>query len=323
MKSRSNTSALALAVLAVVLLATRVHCQAATGAGAQTAAYGAALEDLGVLTADKASDAAAAADGATSIDGVNEAVQEMLETLKALTAQPGVQAAQGAEDFRLLSNAFYPVGSGDNLLETRKRIKALKAYYKEARTYLGADDAVRIGGYITRLENLGIDFIAAYPLGELSYTLTLIGVAASTLDMVGTSLSFVSSSISLVGSFLSVRSALNSVKSAFANVDPSTLPLQAAQALRQSPSVSLESMGIDGSITNSGLSQELIAAAADLNQNAMPWMDAQGLVAPLDLSARILQTTKESLTRLRTAVPASLLVDGPGSGGSLSMGVSG
>ncbi|KAG1670887.1 hypothetical protein FOA52_000389 [Chlamydomonas sp. UWO 241] len=79
-------------------------------------------------------------------------------------APPSVDAAQGPT-----SSGFSPIGTGDNLLEFRKRVTALKNYYQDARKYLGTDDAVRIGGYISKLEALEIDFISAYPIGEVEY----------------------------------------------------------------------------------------------------------------------------------------------------------
>lgn len=38
--------------------------------------------------------------------------------------------------------------------------------------HLQVDDAVRFGGYISSLEKLEIDFISAFPVGELSYYTT-------------------------------------------------------------------------------------------------------------------------------------------------------
>jgi hypothetical protein len=71
--------------------------------------------------------------------------------------------------------------------------------------------------------------------------------------------------------------------------------------------------------------QELIAVAGDLNEVVLPWATAEGLLAPLTLSANILEATKDSLTLLRSVVPPSLLVDPvpggiPGAVGGLSLG---
>lgn len=123
--------------------------------------------------------------------------------------------SQGQSGLGDLSGAFYPIGSGDNLLEFRvrwavesymlkqlragkppcgasaasaqmstceqavihagpleqvqheaffsnllqKRVLAVKEWYKEIRTYLHIDDAIRITGYITQAEGLALTFI--------------------------------------------------------------------------------------------------------------------------------------------------------------------
>eukprot|EP00955_Chlamydomonas_euryale_P102398 365417-Chlamydomonas_euryale.AAC.19 len=98
------------------------------------------------------------------------------------------------------AQGFPPVGSGKNLEQLQERITALQEYYKEARDFLGdcwysrfgargiralaipvgwppsysprhtgmpIDDAVRISGYISKLQKLAIDYIDAFPLGEV------------------------------------------------------------------------------------------------------------------------------------------------------------
>lgn len=126
--------------------------------------------------------------------------------MSAPAGDAGSQAqSQGQSGLGDLSGAFYPIGSGDNLLEFRvrwavesytlnraellaeafcstnkhihagslervknaaffsnllqKRVLAVKEWYKEIRTYLHIDDAIRITGYITQAEGLALTFI--------------------------------------------------------------------------------------------------------------------------------------------------------------------
>lgn len=69
------------------------------------------------------------------------------------TCEQAVIHADNADSLERAENA----GLFSNLLQ--KRVLAVKEWYKEIRTYLHIDDAIRITGYITQAEGLALTFI--------------------------------------------------------------------------------------------------------------------------------------------------------------------
>ncbi|KAG1667729.1 hypothetical protein FOA52_016168 [Chlamydomonas sp. UWO 241] len=136
-------------------------------------------------------------------------VQEALATLgvpiAAAGGTPPVESAQGAD---VSDDYFAPVGSGDNLKEWQSRVDALKGYYKDARKYLGADDAELIRGYLRTLERLGIEYVLAYPITELSYFATVVDFGNILTGLIGTLISNVVNALDVSYNTIDIQIAL-------------------------------------------------------------------------------------------------------------------
>ncbi|GAX76839.1 hypothetical protein CEUSTIGMA_g4285.t1 [Chlamydomonas eustigma] len=142
-----------------------------------------ALKDLITINSSSVSESSGPSSGDSTSSSNNNAA----------TIGPLVQSLEGLSA---------PLGSGDNLAQLQSRIAQLKGYYKDARTFLHTDDAVRIGGYIATLESLGIQFLAAFPIAELSFFIAELALATAITGLLGGILYTAASAVGLAGSII-------------------------------------------------------------------------------------------------------------------------
>ncbi|KAG1661862.1 hypothetical protein FOA52_011629 [Chlamydomonas sp. UWO 241] len=212
-----------------------------------------------------------------------------------LRAAPNVTAAQGS----FYTQPEYPIGSGDNLIEFRKRVQALKEFYKEARTYLGVDDAVRIGGYITTLEKLGLDFVSAFPVAEWSFFLANWSLAASIVSVLQQSTYTAGRALSVVSSIQSLQNAAES----YAATNPNNRQADGTDSVGLPASQTLLSVDVN----TDALVTQLIGASTDLTTEMIPWALDGGPIGPMTLALDVMAVSADSLQRLSVwAPPAGL-----------------
>ncbi|KAG1680586.1 hypothetical protein FOA52_015034 [Chlamydomonas sp. UWO 241] len=211
---------------------------------------------------------------------------------------PAVESAQGAD---VSDEYFAPVGSGDNLKEWQSRVDAVKGYYLDAKKYLGVDDALLIRSYIITLEGLGIEYISAYPLAEVSFFATVVGLGSAITSLIGGIMYAVASALSLPPAIAGLDGAIRAAQDAGFDVQGGRVLRSLQDGMRQADGPAPPSLA--DSIASPALVDGVINAAVDVNNQLMPWILSGGADPLMRLAVDILSVTNDSLTNLINWAP--------------------
>ena len=197
---------------------------------------------------------------------------------------PLVQAASGLADSLLSGNA--------SIASFKSQLEDLKKSYDDARAYLKADDAVRIGGYLLTLDNLALSSFAAFPVAQTTLLVTQLALGSAITSLVGGILQTISSSLALAASIIFLQ-----------------LSLQAAYPNGQPPGPHSNGQVHNSRSYSDSFAQEaamlnvLMANADQIDAQLLPFFFSGGMSYPISLAQDVLTSSASSLDRLVSFTP--------------------
>ncbi|KAJ9506110.1 hypothetical protein QJQ45_016598 [Haematococcus lacustris] len=104
------------------------------------------------------------------------------------------------------------LGTGTNIRDFTARIDQLRALRDSVRTFLGADEYVAITGYLLTAAQLGLQFVAAFPLAQLAFVVAQLALGAAITGLIA-------AIFYIVGSALAIAASIPGLQTALANRD--------------------------------------------------------------------------------------------------------
>ncbi|KAJ9534144.1 hypothetical protein QJQ45_002139 [Haematococcus lacustris] len=100
------------------------------------------------------------------------------------------------------------LGTGANIRDFTARIDQLRALRDSVRTFLGADEYVAITNYLLTAAQLGLQFVAAFPLAQLAYVVAQLALGAAITGLIAAIFYIVGSALAIAASIPGLQTAL-------------------------------------------------------------------------------------------------------------------
>ncbi|KAJ9534279.1 hypothetical protein QJQ45_007058 [Haematococcus lacustris] len=100
------------------------------------------------------------------------------------------------------------LGTGANIRDFTARIDQLRALRDSVRTFLGADEYVAITNYLLTAAQLGLQFVAAFPLAQLAYVVAQLALGAAITGLIAAIFYIVGSALAIAATIPGLQAAL-------------------------------------------------------------------------------------------------------------------
>ncbi|GFH12319.1 uncharacterized protein HaLaN_07978 [Haematococcus lacustris] len=100
------------------------------------------------------------------------------------------------------------LGTGANIRDFTARIDQLRALRDSVRTFLGTEEYVAITNYLLTAAQLGLQFVAAFPLAQLAYVVAQLALGAAITGLIAAIFYIVGSALAIAATIPGLQAAL-------------------------------------------------------------------------------------------------------------------